>query len=188
MEVPQSPQSSDNVPTAPRPSGAYVMMAAATMFKNGNLTEEQRAGASQAGGVQSHSETAGDLDVDAVHGFPTPDQRKARKEAGDELTQSLLSTGEIGRIGQKFTAEGKRRSENVEDVRQSSLADKYQREADVAMQKVQGKPAINAALTSMMGKKAQSEMARQLGYEDVEPAANRIAARRAATIMRVRGP
>lgn len=153
MEVPSSPSNGNG--DRQRPDATYVMMAAATMFKNGNLTEEQK---------------------------------QARQEVGPEYTETLKAMGDIGGLGQGFTAEGKTRSENVEDVRQTGQIGQADRAADVSLGRIKGQ-GVGYELTKMTAgrtKIAPSVMAKQLGYEDIDRAADAAAANRAKQIMAVR--
>lgn len=151
--VPQSPNGNGN--GSNRPDPAYMMMAAAQMFKNGNLTVEQQ---------------------------------KARQEAGPEYVETINAMGDIGRLGQGFTSEGKTRSELIEDVRQTGQIGQADRAADVSMQRIKGQPFVYEMRKQQAGrtKEAPSQMAKDLGYEDIDAAADRIATQRAQSIMATR--
>lgn len=138
-----------------RPTPEYMMMAAATMFKNGNLTVEQQ---------------------------------KARQEAGQEYTETIQAMGDIGNLGQKFSAEGKTRSQDVEDVRDTGQIGQADRAADVSLQKMKGVPVAYEMRKMQAGqtKKAPTQMAKDLGYEDIDAAADRITKARAQNVMATR--
>lgn len=106
----------DNAPAngdgnGPRPSSEQMIMAAATMYRQGRLTQDQQP--TQATDTEQASQQLHDPTGQSFTGAGIAPGTPEAKEA-------LQAYHDIGETGQRFTPEGKRRSEKVEDYRESS--------------------------------------------------------------------
>jgi hypothetical protein len=132
------------------------MMAAATMFKNGNLTEEQK--------------------------YTKPTAGATGPEYSDvDLNAPKVGT-DIRAVAGGFTSgvdtSRQRRSQDIEDVRDPSVAGQAQKGADLAYARQTRQPTSQpttddqARLTAQQGTRrgSRSEMAKQLGIRDIDDA------------------
>lgn len=148
-----------------KPSDAYMLMAAATMYRQGRLTEDQQPTFDNMTNTER-----------AARGIPP--QGAQGEEYGDIPADMPKTAADIKAISSGIKTgdtSQQRRSEDVEDKRARGAADYVQSQADLLLARQKAQPysqptAEDVQRTSMAGtrKGSRSVMAKQLGIRDID--------------------